>query len=503
MNKNKKNIKSKQKSFEFFKFLISKEQLPDWILMFVVCLAGYIILKICYPFPNCISDSLGYIYAAEKSQFYFYRPYGFSYFLELVHAISPSVHAVFISQMIIYFISTVIFAFTIKYFFKPRNKIVWYVLLFVFTLSPMGFRLANNILSDLIYGATIYIMIAAFIFIVKKRSWFALIALTIFLFFSLHIRYSSIIFPIVFIALLFMVKGIKKWIGIVAMVFVTFVFYNQVKSWMKSTTKINQYSTGFDGWQMANNALHIIPFTDIDANSFKNPEVKKLHEFVITQKDSISFITKNGTYATAGFLWSKTMPLKLYLAKQIKEKSSTYTRTWIKLGSTTYSEYGRTLIMKHPIQFFKYYFMPNSKGIVYPERTEVISHEEPIKSAKNTAYYNIPEDTDTSNKHEIYKNFLAKTDQIIWAVQWIFILGISILGIIYRKKMDFSKEDKKVFWGIFAFAVIYYGSIVFASPIAFRYWFAIRCVNFACFYILLNKLIELKQKKKLISQNGQ
>ncbi|MDR2009044.1 MAG: hypothetical protein LBQ22_01000 [Bacteroidales bacterium] len=489
-------------SFDFIKFLVKKEQLIDWGIILILCVAGYILLKMFYPYPLAVSDSLGYIHAAEQDKFYFYRPFGYSYFLQIIHAISPDVHAVFIAQMIVYFLSTSIFAFTVKYFVKPKSKIVWYLMLLTLVLSPMGFRLANSILSDLLYGGIVYLLLASFLFIILRKNWFALIVFTLLLFSSLHVRYSSMAFPVVFAALFFMVKGPVRWVGIACMFFVSALFYNQVKSFMKETTKFDQFSTGFDGWQIANNALHVVPYIDLKPEDIKDNEVRELHEFVLMHTDSIKKATEDGKKVTAMFLWDKDLPLKMFLTKKIQETKRPYTNLWIRLGSRTFNDYGWLIVKKYPFKFMRYYLLLNAKGIVYTTNSGTIKNEEMISPSKATSWYNIPEDEDTSPKYPIYGNFLSKTTQILWIISWGIIVIVAVISIIQRKKIKFTPDEKKIFWSIFAFGVVYYGSVIFASPVEFRYWFAVKSVNFACLYILLNKLIEIKISKKSSVTNG-
>lgn len=496
----KKHVEKKNRtSFNFLKFLFNKEQLPDWMVIIGLCVIGYIIIKICYPYPITMSDSLGYIQAAEIDKFSFYRPFGYSFFIQIIHGISSNIHAVFIAQMIIYFLATAMFSFTIKYFFKPNNKIIWYILLVIFTLSPMGLYLANCIMSDLLYGVIIYLMISSFIFVIQKRSWIGLFLFMIFLYISLFIRYSSMVFPVVFIPLFFMIKGNIRWVGIIGTVFISVIFNAQIKRDMKENTKFDQFSTGFDGWQIANNTLHIIPFIDLDPEDIKDKELRKFHEFVLLYNDSILKITDNGKIVSSKFLWFKDLPLKDYLSLQIKENQQTYAHNWIRLGSTIFKDYGWFLIKKYPFKFMRYYYLLNAKSVFYPESLGILYNDVPISSSKETSWYNIKEDEITDAKYPVYSKFLANFDRILWSVSWIAILAVSILALINKKKIKFNSNQKKTIWAIFIFGVIYYASVVFASPIEFRYWFAIRCVNFAYFCIFLNELLRMKKDKQNVS----
>ncbi|MDR2083673.1 MAG: hypothetical protein LBP67_01590 [Bacteroidales bacterium] len=489
-----KKIVSEQK---FHSFIFSKDQALDWIIICGICILAYIILKIFYPFPATVTDSGGYVVCAQKDFFSFYRPFGYSFFLQQIYAISKSIHAVFIAQMIIYLISVAFFSFTLKYFFKPNKKAIWYTLLVLFTCNPIAFFMANSIMSDMLFAVLIYFMLALLIFIIKKKSYVALIFFLIFLFCSLHVRYTAMIFPFVFIPILFMKKGSIRWVAAFSMILISVIFYNQIKSSMKKTTGFNQFSTGFDGWQLANNALHILPFIDLKPEEIDNPQIRNLHAFSIPYKDLIAEKTNNGRTVTARILWQSDFPLKQYLSESIKINRKPYATMWIALGSGVYSDYGRYLILHYPVKFMRYYYFPNMVNMFYPTHTGIMKEYKIIDGKDILDWYNISDTQNLECKNDIYGKFLAPLSKIITLISWILIIGIGVISIINKKKINFDRDEKIIFWGLFIFAGIYYASTIFASPIELRYWLPMSCVKFAFCYILLNKLSVYKIKELL------
>jgi hypothetical protein len=472
----------------FMKFLIAKGQYADWLLLALACVAGYFAVKSGYPYPLATSDSGGYVLAAQTDTFFFYRPFGYSVLLQIIHAISHSIHAVFVGQMLLYFMAVSGFAFTIKYFFTPANKILWYLLLFLFAFSPMAFILANCLLSDLLFGAIIYILLASFVFSVKRKNWIALVVFLFALYCSLHVRYSAMVFPVIFIACFLCLKGKIRIASIVGILIVTFVFHKQVKNMMNETTKINQFSTGFDGWQFANNAMHVIPYVDLDTAKITDKKVREFHQFMASHKEYILEKTQQGTRVTAGFLWDVKSPLKQFLQKEMVRLQRPYAHLWIKLGSTTYKEYGQFLMLKYPWTFMRYYYLPNLKNVFFLDAPGVIFRETSIGQGEYK-WYELDESQDLSCKNPFYKGFTWKFMQVSWALGWVCVLILSVWSVLWRKRIKYGGTDKIVFLSIFAFGAIYYASTVFASPIEDRYWFPMECVHFSFCYILLNKLI--------------
>ncbi|MDR1725480.1 MAG: hypothetical protein LBR28_03715 [Bacteroidales bacterium] len=465
----------------------------DLIIIAAICLAGYILIKYFYPYPITLSDSGGYVVCAMKNSFSFYRPFGYSQFLRIVHAISPTVSFLTFAQLLLYFISTSVFAFTIKYFFPPCKQWIWRSLLVFLTFSPLAFYLINSIMSDLLFSTMIYFMLSGLVFVIMKGgkgSWFFLLILFLSLFFSLHIRYSAMIFPFIIIPFFCFLKGHIRWISILCSLGTFFIFHNQIKSDMRETTGYNQFSTGFDGWQYANNAIHITPYAD---KELKNQELNSLHKFLLLYNDSIKAYTNNGNKVTERFIWNNNLPLKQYLFKTMKEEYRSYPDAWVYLGSGLYRNYGRYLMLHNPSAFMRYYYLPNSLNIIYPTFNDLPYVTIDTKEIKE--YYNIDESKDLSCRYDIYGYFMNKTISISHIFIWTGIVIIAVFALVKRKKLKFNKSEKLVFWSLFSFGAIYYASTVFASPVAMRYWLPMASIQFACCYIILNKLNKLNKKE--------
>lgn len=488
------NYSSDKTYMTFLNFLKAKDQRVDWLILISICIIGYIVLHICYPYPATMSDSATYVDAAERDSFIFYRPFGYSYFLQITHLFSSSIHAIFIIQLFIYFLSIATFSFTIKYSFPPKSKVLWRVFLFAFFFSPTAFYMANSIMSDLLFASLIFVLLASFIFIVKESSWVALAIFAITLFSLLHVRYSAIIFPVLFLLLFFMVKGSIRWVSIITTILVTFVFYYQVRSSMKEANDIDQYSTGFDGWQLANNALHVLPFTQADSEHIKSRSVRSMDMFMRQYNDIILISTKNGTQPIASFMWNNELPLKQYLFAYMNASREPYSSSWIKLGSGPYKKYGWYLIRKHPILFMKHYYIPNAKDIFYPDNQGIIKNYEKTKNDNIHQWYNIPANISTDAQYPIYDRFIADFITISTQIVWIIMAAICSVTIFYRKKMKFTNDDRNILVTIVLFGLLYYSSTVFASPIELRFWTPMGAVQFAICYILLNKIIEIQKK---------
>lgn len=488
--------KNTKENHPLFSFLTAKEQRIDWFILFASCLIGYIILKICYPYPATISDSATYVKVAMIDTFSFYRPFGYSAFLQKVHAISKSIHAIFIAQIILYFLSTATFAFVIKYLYPPANKTLWRVLLLTFVFSPLAFYMSNAIMSDLLFAVLIYFMLASFLICFKTRSWIALVFFFLTLYFALQVRYSALVFPILFILAFLLQKSEIRWIGIAGIIVVSVLFYNQVRNDMHKTTGLKQFSTGFDGWQMTNNALHVIPYIDLDPAKIEDPNIRILHQYMLSQKDVITKRTNNGEEIVASFMWINDLPMKKFLFSYIEHSQESYPMAWVKLGSYAYKDYGKYIITHYPIEYMRHYYLPNAKSIIYPTSKEIVESYTPINVKDIFKWYRIEEGTDMNAKHDIYGNFVAELLALSYIPIWLILATLAIASFVLRKKLPWhDTEGQKLFWVIVFFGILYYSSTVFASPISIRFWIPMNAILFAIIYILSNRLVEYKKIK--------
>ena len=140
---------------------------------------------------------------------------------------------------------------------------------------------------------------------------------------------------------------------------------------MKETIHHAQFSTGFDGWQLANNGLHVLPFIE-DGQQPDNKRLREFHQIMQHQfKDIITEKTDSGRIATAAFLWDKEGPLKQYLFYYMQTTRTPYPIAWARLGGGLYADYGKWLIMHYPILFWQHYLAPNCKDVFYTTRLEM------------------------------------------------------------------------------------------------------------------------------------
>ena len=151
-----------------------------------------------YPFPGGTADSGSYVAAGMRGFYDGYRPYGYSNFLVALHNISENINFVVVIQYILNAISSIFFVFTIKYFFKPASKVVYYSFIILALGSIITICLANNILSDSLFTSISVVWLTlCFWFAKSKKTMPRLIMLAakfILLYLLINVRYTGVLF---------------------------------------------------------------------------------------------------------------------------------------------------------------------------------------------------------------------------------------------------------------------------------------------------------------------
>ena len=180
------------KQANYWQFLFDKSQLADWLTILVSCVIGYIFIRMCYPTPATYSDTFTYVAAAESGQFSIYRPFGYSSFLQIVHAFSHSVVAVIAAQFILYAVALGLFLLAIKRYYPIRQTWLRVVLEIVITLAPTCLYMLNAVMSDALFCCLILIMLAMLLVVIYDNSWLAAGIYLAAFFGCLFVRYSPL-----------------------------------------------------------------------------------------------------------------------------------------------------------------------------------------------------------------------------------------------------------------------------------------------------------------------
>ena len=474
----------------YWRFLICKQQLWDWLLVLLCTAAGCALILAFYPYPEIARDSYDYLGMAAEHRFWPIRPFGYPMFLGLVHLFSKNIYSIVASQAFLYAISLGGFLLAVKKYWPPRCR--WHFLLLVALaiLSPAALYMLNSIFSDALFCCLVFVMLTMGIVMVKEHSWAALVVYLLTFYVALFVRHSAEFFPLAFIPV-FAIHGkaVMRILSIGLTVAVLAVFCLQMRSLMYKSTGYKQVSTGFGGWQLANNAIHMLPYIYPLAEKElpQDEDVALMHQYLYGRFDAyIVHATENGTKASSDFMWDDNAPLRQMLQYFIKGYDIPFITAWVDVGTHAFKDYALWLIKQHPREFVWYYLWPNIKDAFFPLYPEAVFTYMDVSAGRKeiTNWFDFPEDKPMPPRRDI-ASYVHPVLPWIELLTWLVFLAGAAVWFFREQKP--SRETSLVLLLLLLFGFIYYGTTVFASPIALRYWMPMHAVKLLFAWICVQK----------------
>ncbi len=354
----KKSISSTRASFARFILNDNKKYLLSAIAIGVVY---FLVLRSLYPVPSFYSDSFTWIGAAKNNQPVTFRPIGYSKLVQFFKHFSISDLALTAAQYFSNLIANLILFFTCIYFFA-YNRVSKNLLFALLILNPFYLFYSNYVSADAFFFSFTIAFFTLLIWILYKPSRYVIVIQLAILALLFQLRYNAIIFPA--ISSLALVISKQVWWKKVVYIFSSFLL---IALLILSTLRATERYTGtkifsaFSGWQMANNAMHILRYEKLDTSTIADKQTKEFLLYALPFFDTASFIPAD---ASAWYMWHEYSPLKKYVSVFAKKKVG-YFRTWNTLGPV-YSKFGRTIILKKPFSYLKHFAIPNSKAYFFP-----------------------------------------------------------------------------------------------------------------------------------------
>lgn len=465
----------------FFRFLKEKKQTREIIIFIVLYGIVFALFRISYPYPDTYPDTGNYVLCAENMEIGGYRPIGYSWFLYFCHLISAGIHFVYYAQFTLNVIASLFLLFTVKFFFRPLKNYFFLVASILIILNPATLYLTNYLMSDSVFVSLTLVWIATAIWLIYKKSiWIFLLHLAV-LFLLIQVRYSGLFFPLFSMIVLYISWGkTGKLVWIVPALVFAFV-YSDTK---KKTEKIfgTEVFSAFSGWQLANNAMHIVPHIDLEPGEIKNRNNSYIHSIVVTT-DSSKFPDKG---ITSNFLWDDSLALKSVLREIRISRRMNYVKGWVYCGKV-FKKYGQFLIMKYPLKYFRYFAIYNMKNIFYPPLEIFGRYVEYEPEETLSSWFNLGPEKFTP-KWNFFIKYISPKLSIMNLLLWILVILILIYAVFRIRIISFSDIQRKMFWILFAFTVVYLAFHVLASPITLRYLVPLFNIKIIVPYILLNAM---------------
>jgi 4-amino-4-deoxy-L-arabinose transferase-like glycosyltransferase len=459
-------------------------------LLLIAALIGityFIILRMLYPIPSFYSDSFTWVGAAKRNQPVTFRPIGYSKFIQFFKIFSTSDIALIAGQFLSNLLANLFLFFTVCYFFtfKQSYKLILFVLL---VANPLYLFYSNYVSSDAFFCSLTVLWFTLLIWIMHKPSWSIVLIHLIALGALFELRYNAIIYPYVSAIALLLTN--ERWMKKLVIIFLTFLL---IACLILATIKATENYAGvrifsaFSGWQMASNAMNILQHESVDSTSIKDNETRKVLNYVTPFFDTTTFVPGS---ASAWYMWHDYSPLKKYM--KVYDSKSVYFKTWNELGHV-YNNFGKTIILKHPLSYLKYFVLPNSKNYFLP----------PLE-----AYETYMEGRDTIAKIavEYFKYKSAKTPRdhpLIYAIvfnpwRYIFpIINVLIIipGLLYLWTKSYKANTALFNKTLVCFIALYIGNFLFVvllAPTVFRYHVFILTLSFPVILYLMQSLLQMR-----------
>ncbi|MGN7785142.1 hypothetical protein ACTJIJ_11465 [Niabella sp. 22666] len=472
----------------FWKFLKEpKNKRELWV--FAGCyLLCFIILRYCYPFPDTVNDSNTYIRNAIERIVGDFRPIGYSYLLYYIGSLSKSPAIFLIVQLIIYFLSIVFVYFSCIYFFKPCDHRLRAILLFFVLAAPSCIYFSNFILSDTYFVSLTNFWVGTLIWILMIRDKWFITAHFFLLFLLFQTRYIALCYPAVSF-LCFILAFWKQKISLLLMLTVTtsifFIFISHTRKKTAENIGVAIFS-GFSGWQMANNALHILPYSDTSSVSIEDFKIRTTNQFIVSHFPVAQYAPPD--QVTANYIWDANGPLKQYMVSY-SDSTNDYLYNWHKT-SIQLGNWGNYIIKKNPLLFSKHYLLPNFNSTFRPQSEFLASFSQPSEFAKE--WFNCI-GCRTTPVYDFYHILFANWMPAAMGTLWSLTLFAIVLTFFSLKRWGTQfRQERNVLFVIWGFVMLYIVMSVYASPIVLRYLLPIRLATIIGIYILINRLLYKK-----------
>jgi hypothetical protein len=366
-------------SRSFLTFVVKDRRNRYFFWAAVACISvEWFLFKIAYPFPDFFSDSYSYLFAAKAGLDINIWPIGYSKFLNLFHHFFPSGYLLVTFQFFLLEVSAWYFHRTIRDCFKLRSLAAR--VLFIFLLfNPVSLYLSNYVNSDAVFAAFSLLWLSEVINIIFRPRLRHLITQALLLFLAFSIRNNAYYYPVISILAFFLSPGRSIWYklsGSIAGLALIGIFVLHTMDAAYELTGTRQFSL-FTGWQMANNSLYM--YDKIKVNQIELPGPKSVlidnyvRHFFGTLKYRDEFDDYLPTHPGNFFIQYNKSPIKRYFFSVYPfQNEADEVAAWGK-ASADLEQYGKALILSHPISFTRYFVLPNAVNYLYPplEKLEV------------------------------------------------------------------------------------------------------------------------------------
>jgi hypothetical protein len=337
-----------------------------WYIIFPATAILWILFKRCYPFPDFFTDSYTYIQAAADHNAISYRPIGYSLFLRLLHAVGHSDTLLVTVQFLLLQSSCWLLFATVCRSCDLGVRVQVLIAAFL-VLNPLVYYISNYVSSDALFIALSLFWVTSLMRSMAAPTWRGLVIQWILLLGIFYTRYVALFYPVVAAICYCWLR--RDWrFRLAAIAGSVLIIAGGVLSTRELTRAEMGTATfsGFSGWQMANNALHLYPWLPVDSVGLP-PATLPLAGYVSQYfKQEGATIRKNPPGATTAYMWEQSSPLHQYFDAWRRAHSQlSYFTAWNRVAPV-FSQYGYSVMRRHPLAFGRYYLVPSAGSFLMP-----------------------------------------------------------------------------------------------------------------------------------------
>jgi hypothetical protein len=473
-----KKMKTKQqKKDTFWSFLKLREHKIALCAIGAAYLAIGVFTALCYPMPSGIPDSEMYVLSAMNDTVNAWRPMGYSYYLQMLHAISSSYPLLFWVSFWLNALACVLFVFSAKYLLKLRGGIAFYVFAGLIVGCPSLLFCTNYLMSDGLFCSLTTLWLTTGMWLIHRPRNLLYAALHVALLVCAYAtRYIGMAYTVVSVVviLLALLNGRKQvnpaYYALLLLPIVAVIVTNRnLKESYKKVHKVDELSP-FSGWMWLNNISTMLPeLRELDVAQIKGGREQELHKKLMQFPDSV-YSTE--TMLNAGQMWDKNLPPKQYMYQLMEQQEVTvYITGWIRAG-IIFQSYATQLVKKYPWKYFTHYLVPSffSMFKYWDIETPQVFH-----SSNTDKYHNIQE-KDYTKVNVIFPaiNAARKVSHYIYWVLGTLCILFFIVSFMLPSRPSYAKPEQRekflILILLLGFTVIYVGASVVACPnTAWRY----------------------------------
>lgn len=494
-----------KRSAPFIQYL--KQHRQEHVILIAFYIIAACILRYCYPYTEIFSDTGGYMNWSDLNPVKPYdfggpRPMGYTNFITFLKGISSSTFIIFFAQYILHCVASYFLYFSTTYIFNITSSKLRYLLLACTLLYIPGIAAANMVMSDSLFTSLTIIIVTLSMWLSYKPNIYWLLAITVFIFWAVTIRYIGLIYPAICIPVLFISMKQKlqaaAFSGLLLILLWSYAQY--IINGTDREMGIAVFS-GFSNWQKANNALHVVPHLDKS-----KPLVNGLEDDFQIAADSLvrlTYQTNSDIYAddnevTYDHIWHKRSSLKvIHRYYGAINNDDTYYPSWNKV-SVELGDYANKLITAHFGLFFRYYLLNNTVRTIHPPEEIFETGTDTLTAAKaSRSWFQLGKQNYMPPRQDVLRPFL-KNASVAFTIYWILFACCLVYSIflLTTRRLQLSDNKTRTIIVIIWFILAYTAANIYAAPVNLRFLLPLRPFILALTFILFHIHTQLKGNKQ-------